>query len=146
MSPLFRTFPRLSPIAAALSLALALPLAAHAQAGTSAPAGAEASAPKDLPLTAAERQQFVGTYLISMPGGEGRSMPFRVYEEKGALYGQPQGGEAKRILYQGQNQFRPEREGGAVLTFTVQDGKATRFSVNTPQGVLKAVRETTSGQ
>ena len=144
MSPLSRTFSRLIPIAAALSMALALPVVAHAQAGTSAPA--EASAPKDLPLTAAERQQYVGTYLVSAPDGSGQTMPFRVYEEKGALYGQPQGGEAKRILYQGQNQFRPEGEGGSVVTFTVQDGKATRFSVTTPHGTLQAVRESNPGK
>jgi hypothetical protein len=145
MNPASRRSARSIPLAGMLSLALALPVVAEAQAAPSAPATPAAPAAKDLPLSAAERQPFVGTYLLSTPGSAGRSMPFRVYEQQGSLYGQPQGGQAMRLLYQGENRFRPEKEQESLLTFTLEAGKVTRFSVTTPQGTLEGVRESREG-
>ena len=139
MSLEHRRFPRLFPLVGALSLALALSTSAHAQAPTNA--SATAASTQDVPLTAAERQQLVGTYVLSVPGMPGRSMPFRVFEEQGALYGQPQGGEAKRMLHQGKYQFRPEGDPVSLVSFTVEAGRTTRFTVSTPEGKLEGTRE-----
>jgi hypothetical protein len=145
MNSLRSRFARLIPLAGALSVSLALSTAAEAQAAPGAPAASAAAAAQDLPLTAEQRQQFVGVYVVSMPGAPGRAMPFRVYEEQGALYGQPQGGSAKRLLYQGENRFSAEGEPESVVSFTVEGGKAARFTVATPQGVLEGVREGAAG-
>lgn len=144
MSLEHRRFPRLFPLVGALSLSLLASTAAHAQAGASAPA---ATAPtQEVALTAAERQQLVGSYVLSAPGMPGRSMPFRVYEEQGVLYGQPQGGEPKRMIHQGQNRFRPEGDATAVVAFAVAGGKATGFTVSTPEGTLEGTRESEAGR
>lgn len=132
-----RRFSRLLPLVGALSLGVSLSTAAHAQAGGTIQVAATA---QEVPLTAAERQQLVGTYLLSMPAMPDRSMPFRVYEAQGALYGEPQGGEAKRMLHQGKYEFRVEGD-ASVVSFVVEPGKATRFRVATPQGDLEGTRE-----
>ena len=134
-----RRFPRLVPLVGALSLALVASTAAHAQSAATTPAVSAAS--QEVALTAAERQQLVGTYVLTMAGMPGRSMPFRVYEEQGALYGQPQGGEPKRMIHQGGFRFRPDGDPVAVVSFTVEAGKPTRFTVVTPEGNLEGTRE-----
>ena len=135
-----RYLSRLFPLAGAFALSLVLSTAAQAQAPASSPAAAASA--QDVPLTAAERQQLVGTYVLKMPGMPDRSMPFRVYEEQGVLYGQPQGGAAKRMLHQGKHQFRADGEAVALVTFTSEGGKVTRVSVVTPEGSLEGTRET----
>jgi hypothetical protein len=129
-----------APFACALALAVMSPAAAHAQ-EAQASASAAAPAVKDIALSAAERQRFVGTYTITMSrGGETRTMPFRIYEEKDALFGQPDGGRAARMLYQGENTFRPEHDTRMAVTFTLEGDRATRFKVNTPEGTIDGVR------
>ena len=130
---------RLAPIACALSLALLAPSAARAQeAKTTATATATATASKDVAMTAAERQRYVGTYRLEIPGA---TRLFRVYEENGVLHGQPEGSHPARMLYQGENTFRPEHEPSTVVTFTVADGRATRLKVVTGHGTFEAVRQ-----
>jgi hypothetical protein len=146
MNVLNRSLAQLTPFAGVLALALVLPVTVKAQSAPNTPTTAEANAVKDLPLDRAERQQFVGTYLLSMPGSEGRTMPFRVYEEEGALYGQPLGGQAMRLMYQGENRFRPEKERESLMTFAVEGGKVIHFSVVTPQGTLQGMRESKRSQ
>lgn len=136
MSRIRRT--RLVPLAT-LGIGLLLPAAVLAQSGPATPGAAQAAAVADLPTSAAERAQLVGNYLLRAPGGSGRSMPIRVYEENGALYGQPEGGEAKRLLKQAEHVFRPEND-ESVMTFTVENGSATGFSVTTPEGTFEAER------
>lgn len=139
MSPLYSRSIRLAPVAFALALAIGVPAAARAQAPPAA-SGTSASAVKDIPLGATDRQRYVGTYLLSQPGSTGMVMPLRVYEEKGALYGQPQSGSAKRLLYQGDHAFRVEREPDAAVSFLVENDRATIFRVDTPQGLLEGKR------
>jgi hypothetical protein len=144
MNQMHRNLAYLIPFLGGLSLALILPVAAAAQTASSTPAAQEVAAANDLPISPAERQRLVGTYLLSMPGSAGRSMPFRVFEEEGKLYGQPQGGQAMRLLYQGDNKFRPEKELDSSMTFTIQNEKAISFTVESPQGRLEGVRDGTA--
>lgn len=141
MSRIRRTRTRLVPLAA-LSMGLLLPLAAHAQSQPGSTPESTPTAVADLPTSAAERQQLVGAYLLYAAGSTtGRAMPFRVYEQGGALYGQPQGGEPMRLLKQGERVFRAEREPESIVTFTVENGSATGFSVVSPDGTFEAVRD-----
>lgn len=138
MRSLQRLCVRLAPFACALAVGLALPAAAHAQ--SDAPAAPGASAVKDLPLTAEERQRFVGHYVVTIVGADRPPMPFRIYEEQGALHGRPEGDEPKRLLFQGNNVFSPEGEPGWSVTFTMEGGQAKRFRITSPEGVIEGVR------
>jgi hypothetical protein len=67
----------------AFLLALVVPASAAGQAPSR---DTTAAAPvKDLPLTAAQRQVFVGKYSVTMPHGEQTTL--RVFEENGQLKG-----------------------------------------------------------
>ena len=143
MRPLQRLALPLAPFAIALAVGLALPATARAQAG--APAAPGASAVKDLPLTAEERRRFVGDYVVTIVGADRPPLPFRIYEEQGALHGRPEGDEPKRLLYQGDNVFFPEGEPGWSVTFTLEDGQAKRFRVTAPDGSMEGVRVVKQG-
>jgi hypothetical protein len=126
-----------TPCTFALLLALGLPARAASQA--QARDTARTSAPvKDLPLTAAQRQAFVGSYSVTLPFGEPTSL--RIFEENGVLKGEPENQEARRMLYQGDNVFRPEGVPNFVLTFVVEGGRATKFTGLKPDGVIEGIR------
>jgi hypothetical protein len=96
------------------------------------------AAAKDLPLTAAQRQVFIGTYSVTLPQGEPTSL--RVYEENGALMGQPEHQEAKRLLHQGENVFFVEGVPDFSLAFVVENGRATKFTLRKADGMGEGVR------
>jgi hypothetical protein len=127
------------PCVATLLLVLFVPARAAGQA-PSRDTTAAAAPVKDLPLTAAERQVFVGKYSTTLPHGEQTTL--RVFEENGQLKGEPenQPGQALRLLYQGDNVFRPEGLADFVLTFVVENGRATRLTVRRPDGVMEGTR------
>ena len=139
-----RTAVRLACAAAALALAAPMRLAAQTQtpaAPPAAPAAPAADAPKDLPLTAEQRQAYVGTYEATLP--DGQKVNLRVFEENGVLRGLPSNRDAadsRRLLYQGDNVFQPEGMPRFVMTFTVADGKATKFTFTREGQVFDAVR------
>jgi hypothetical protein len=116
-------------------LALGVPAVASGQGQDTTAAKA---ALKDLPLTAAQRQSFVGTYTLTVPSGE--QSPVRVFEENGVLKAQHDQDEARRLLYQGDATFLAEGMPGITLTFVVESGRATRFAVRSPDGPMEAVR------
>jgi hypothetical protein len=125
---------------AAAALALAAPTRLAAQAQTPAPAAATETV-KDLPLTAEQRQACVGTYEATGPDGQKVSM--RVFEENGVLRGLPSNrdqSESRRLLYQGDNVFQPEGMPRFVMTFTIADGKATKFSFGREGQTFDALR------
>ncbi len=109
--------------------------------GLSAPAAAAQAKPgdtvKDLPLTAAERQSFVGSYSVTLPLGGGSVV--RIFEEDGVLKALSDG-ETHRLLYQGNGVFRPDGLADFVLTFVIEGGRATRFTGRKPDGVMEGVR------
>ena len=130
MRPSFRA---LTPYLAALAIALAFAAPAAAQDATAA----AAPAMKDLPLTAEQRQGYIGSYAAATPDGR---MAFRIYEEAGVLKGQPEGNEPKRLFYQGENVFHPEGMPEFKVTFTMDGAKAAKFVATTPEGPIEAVR------
>ncbi|CAN5894517.1 hypothetical protein BH11GEM1_BH11GEM1_31710 [soil metagenome] len=94
---------------------------------------------KDLPLTAVQRQSYVGRYETELPGGEKVTM--RIFEENGALrlwVSNPD--ESRRLFYQGDNVFLLENAPAFVLTFNVVNDAAVKFTVRKPEGELVAVR------
>jgi hypothetical protein len=141
--------PDWAPHAVALLLALCLPACAPGRGqvrdGTAVRDTAAAGAPvADLPLTAAQRQAFVGVYSVILGGEE---MFFRIIEENGVLRGrawrpgaEPENQESRRLLYQGGNVFRPEGMPDFTLTFVLEGARATRFTVRRPDGVMEGVR------
>jgi hypothetical protein len=133
------------PAFAVLLLAFGLPARA---AGQEPPRDTTGASPrvKDLPLTAAQRQAFVGTYSVTATAGSplppDASMSFRVVEENGVLMAKGGDEEAKRLLYQGDNVFRPEgvRDVTLTVTFVVENGRATKFILRKEDGVIEGVR------
>jgi hypothetical protein len=121
MHVLTRSLPRLLPLAAILALAPCLPGRAAAQEPATAPA-----APKEVPLTAEQRVAFVGSYTVTGPDGD--TMPFRIYEESGALMAQPDQEEPAKLIHVGDNVFVPEGHTEFRLTFQVENGKVKSFS------------------
>ncbi|OLC46274.1 MAG: hypothetical protein AUH43_14430 [Acidobacteria bacterium 13_1_40CM_65_14] len=96
---------------------------------------------KDLPLTAAQRQSFVGNYSVTLPFGE-RDL-LRIFEENGVLKAHSsRDQEARRLLYQGDAVFRPEGMPNFVITFVLEGGRATKFTGRRPEleGVMEGVR------
>jgi CubicO group peptidase (beta-lactamase class C family) len=75
----------------------------------------------DLPLTPAQMTAYEGTYLV--PSGE-RTLELRVFVQDGQLMGQPQGETARRLLYQGSHEFRPERALEFRIVFVLENGRA----------------------
>src|ERR671918_1271022 len=99
MTARLRILVTLAPHAAALLLALAVGLPARA----GGQGQVRDTTVKDLPLTAAQRQAFVGRYSVTLPFGELRSV--RIFEENGVLKAQDEdeGPGSRRLLYQGDN-------------------------------------------
>jgi hypothetical protein len=94
---------------------------------------------RDLPLTAAQRQSFVGSYAVTMPSGE--ETVLRVVEEQGVLKATPENqGETRRLLYQGENVFQAEGVPNFILRFELEAGRATKFTVRKDDGLIKGVR------
>ncbi len=121
-------------IALALVFGVSAPAAAQAKPGDTT---RTADAAKDLPLTAAQRQSFVGSYSVTLPLGGGSVV--RIFEENGVLKAFSEG-ETHRLVYQGDAVFRPEGVPDFVLTFVIEGGRATRFTGRKPDGVMEGVR------
>jgi hypothetical protein len=136
-----RLLAHVAPCAVTLLLAVGLPAYATTAQAQSRDTTAEVSPPvKDLPLTAAQRQAFVGRYSGTLPFGEERSV--RIVEENGILKAHPDDAEGPgpRLLYQGDNVFRPEGVPGFVMTFVLENSRATRIIICRRDGVMQAVR------
>ena len=133
-----RRGPSMRAAAPVLLLLVALSTRASAQVTTTPPA-APAGAVKDLPLSGSERQQYVGTYDVTLPGG--MQTKLHVLEKDGLLQAHPDNQDATlRLLYQGANVFFVENVPNFALTFTVESGRATRFTVRKEDGEGVGVR------
>ncbi len=127
-------------------LALVFGLSASAAAAQAKPGVTTqaASTVKDLPLTAAQRQSFVGSYSVTLPIGEsGERDLLRIFEENGALKAHSsRDQEARRLLYQGDAVFRVEGMPNFVITFVLEGGRATKFTGRRPEleGAVEGVR------
>ena len=93
---------------------------------------------KDLPLTAAQRQSFVGSYSVMLPMG-GQDV-LRIFEENGILKAHSSHeNRTGRLLYEGDGAFRPEGS-DFVITFVIEAGRATSFQGLREDGVIKGTR------
>lgn len=94
---------------------------------------------KDLPLTAAQRQSYAGSYTVNAPWG---LVSVRVFEERGVLKlsASDHPDEARRLLYQGDNVFVGENAPGFVFTFVMEGGRATGFKQHREDGTIVGVR------
>ena len=130
---------RLAPFALALGIVVAAPDVGSAQAPAQ-PAPAATSEVKDLPLTSAERQKYLGSYTIAIP--DGSRLVLRIYEEDGKLMGKPEGDddEPSRILYQGDHTFRPEANTAMLVSFTVVGDRATKLTVSREGMAMEGLR------
>ena len=133
-----RRGPSMRAAAPVFLLLAALSTRASAQ-GTTTPPAAPAGAVKDLPLSPGERQQYVGTYDVTLPGGMQTTL--HVLEKDGVLQAHPDNQDATlRLLYQGDNVFFVENAPNFVLSFSVENGRATRFTVRKEDGEGTGVR------
>lgn len=80
----------------------------------------------DLPLTPEQMALYEGTYALQ--SGE-RTQEMRVLVRDGQLISQPPGQAGRRILYQGNHQFRVHQALDFVLTFTFENGRAEALTV-----------------
>ena len=132
----------LSVAALTLTLAAAKPLRAQTQAApaASAPTSGGVWGVKDVALTAAERQQFVGVYDMRAPGSGEAMGTFRVFEKDGTLLGDINGQHTATLLYQGDNVFRPKEDATYTVTFTIEKGVAAAVVVQGPNERIEGVR------
>ena len=113
------SFPRLSACCAALLL-VATPLLAQ----DVAPAGAPAPRRDSLvtqPLSAADREKFVGDYDILLPNGW--IMATLIFVEDDQLMVQPEGEQKMPLRHLGHDTFGMEFDPTLRLAFEVKDGK-----------------------
>lgn len=114
------SFPRLSASCAAALLLFAAPLAAQ----EAAPAGSPAPRRDSVvtrPLTAADRDKFVGDYDVSLPNGW--IMATLIFVEDDLLMVQPEGEQKMPLRYLGNDTFGLDFDPTLRLAFEVKDGK-----------------------
>jgi hypothetical protein len=121
-----------------LLLAIGLPIRSSAQ-GQVQDTTRVSAAVKDLPLSAANRQSFAGSYIANLPQG-GQSSVLVFEENDGLKLRTSDQVETRRLLYQGDNVFLAENTPDFVLTFLMDDGRATGFNVRKADGLIVAVR------
>jgi hypothetical protein len=103
-------------------------------------APADPSAAAVAPLTQAERARYVGVYDAETPDGV---MPIHIYEEGERLMGRPEHeDEPSPLTYLGEHRFVPDLMQEAILTFTIEGDRATRFTIAFPdeRGTMVATR------
>lgn len=129
----------LSLILTAIAAAVPTPLAAQEPSAALAE-----STVLDLPLSAARRRPYLGVYSIQTPDPPAPALTLRVFERRDTLMGSIGDNDPTRLLYQGDDVFRPAQAPAFVLTFTLRDGRAAGLSIDSPDGPMHGVR--VSGQ
>jgi CubicO group peptidase (beta-lactamase class C family) len=94
---------------------------------------------KDVALSDAERQPFVGSYSVTAAPDK-PPMPLRVFVRGDTLMGQLRNNDPTRLIYQGDNIFRPAAAPEFSITFTVEHGEAMQLSIVSPDGTMRGVR------
>ena len=111
---------RLSALCAVALLVHVAPLAAQEAPPTAAPAPRRDSLIAQ-PLSAADREKFIGDYDISLPNGW--IMATLVYVEDDQLMVQPEGEQKMPLRYLGKDTFGLDFDPTLRLAFDVKDGK-----------------------
>ena len=95
---------------------------------------------RDLPLGADLARRFDGDYEVAPLGSPGSTLRFSFFVSDGALMGRIDGNDATRMLYQGGAIFRPEVAPAFVVEFAGGDERATRVSIDGPDGPMGGTR------
>jgi len=103
-------------------------------------AGAAQAQATPAPLTAAQRQAYIGFYELTLPGPQARKVVLRVYELPDALMGRLGEDAPQALIYQGNDSFRPQGTSGYLLAFTLSAGHATGVRIASPLGPITGVR------
>ena len=94
--------------------------------------------PAKVAITAAELARYVGVYALAVGA---QSVDFTFTERNGELYGQLATQNPNPLIYIGNNTFAASFDPTLRITFTVENGKATKVSLTqrglTSQGVRK---------
>jgi hypothetical protein len=93
---------------------------------------------RDFPLTAAERESFVGIYSVTLPMGGQDTL--RIFDENGVLkaHGSHEN-KTGRLFYQGSGSFRAEGS-NFLITFVFDGARASGFTGRREDGVVKGTR------
>jgi D-alanyl-D-alanine carboxypeptidase len=95
-----------------------------AQAAALIALGVDLSAPPaDLPLSAEDRDRYVGVYDLDV-------IRVRIFEDGEHLMAQGDGQSAFRLLYQGEHEFRASFDPAVRLTFTVEPDAPVRLTLH----------------
>ncbi len=95
---------------------------------------------RDLPLTAEERQRYLGTYAVALPDPQQAPLQLRIFEAEGELMGEFMGNDPTRMLHQGAHVFRPQAAVEFEATFLLSGDRATGISIESPAGPMKGER------
>jgi D-alanyl-D-alanine carboxypeptidase len=97
--------------------------------------------PEALPrvaLTAAERQTYAGRYELKTPAG--KVLAVTVVAGKAALMARPEGQSPTELIPIGHDAFRPDFDSTVRVTFTVENGHATGFTLVQAGATMQARR------
>jgi hypothetical protein len=83
--------------------------------------------PKRVALSADQRRPYVGDYAMTMPNGS--TLPLTVSDDGHALEAQAQGQDAFELIPYGHDVFGAAFDRSLRITFTVEHGRATGFSL-----------------
>jgi hypothetical protein len=122
------------PLVAAALLSTAASVASAQQAPT------QSTTPTDVTLGQEERARYVGVYETETPEGV---MKIHIFEDGERLMGRPENEtEPSPLTPLGDHRFRPELATELVLTFTVENNRASHFALTFPddRGTLMAYR------
>lgn len=94
--------------------------------------------PKVVPLAAADRGRYVGVYALELPGG---ARDFTIAEGPEGLTAQLAGQGAAPMLHYGDHTFGASFDPSLRLIFTVEDGKATKVTLQQGGGRFEGKRK-----
>ena len=78
---------------------------------------------KDLPITPQDWAKYLGTYDLGQ-------FKMRVFDENKVLKAQVVGEDSFRLMYQGEHRFAAEVSSDIRLTFTIENGGATKLTLD----------------
>ena len=95
--------------------------------------GLERFVKRDLPLDAEQRAAYVGTYDLG-------SRLFRVFDQDGSLIAEPTGQRPVRLMYQGDDAFRPDLPADILIEFHVENSRAGSLTLHQGGQAVEAPR------
>jgi len=97
------------------------------------------TAPVGVALAGPERARYVGTYTLTVPGGQTAKM--RIFDQDGALHGQVANQPPQRMVALGNHAFVFRENPDVRITFVVDGDRATKLTFAQPGGSMEATRD-----